>query len=84
METGLSVDITAVAFEDGGRYLLAKGGHNYRKDAVFPLEVSTFEMEKVYLPRDVPAILAQEYGEESLQRTIFHWSVGSGPGQSFV
>lgn len=77
MQTGLYVDITAVAFEEGRRYLLSKDGYNYRKDAVFPLKVSTFEMEEVYIPQNVSAILAQEYGEDSLVRTIFHGSVES-------
>lgn len=76
MTTGLFVDITAVSdvqrdSENGVQYLLAKDGHNYRKDAVMPLNLSTFEMEEVYVPRDASAILAHEYGEDSLERTLF-------------
>ncbi|MCJ1321300.1 hypothetical protein MMC15_006644 [Xylographa vitiligo] len=74
MQTGLYVDVTAVGDRWGGegmRMLVAKDGHTYDREAVFPLRESRFQDERAWVPRDAVAVLAREYGQEALRRKVF-------------
>ncbi|MCJ1396765.1 hypothetical protein MMC18_009657 [Xylographa bjoerkii] len=80
MENGLYVDVAAVVDvtavadglgEDRAVTLVAKDGHTYAWDAVFPLHESTFQNIRACVPRNAEAILAQEYGEDALRRKVF-------------
>jgi phosphorylcholine metabolism protein LicD len=73
MATGLFVDITAVdeVQAKGTWHLLAKDGHHYLQEDVLPLQNSTFEGEEVYVPKNAKLLLSHEYGDGSLNQTIY-------------
>jgi hypothetical protein len=69
-ETGLFLDITALCQTGDGR-LSTKCPHIYQTWDIFPVKRSTFEEREVYIPANVPRVLAQEYGAEVLLKKTF-------------
>lgn len=73
--TGLYLDVTALrpiaAAEDGEPRVATKCPHVYRVADLMPLEASELDGVPVHVPRNVAAVLAQEYGERVLERSVF-------------
>lgn len=73
--TGLYLDVTALrpvpAADDGVLRVATKCPHVYRVADLLPLVASDLDGVPVHVPRDVPAVLVQEYGERVLERSVF-------------
>lgn len=73
--TGLYLDVTALrpvpAAGDGEARVATKCPHSYRVADLMPLQASELEGVPVHVPRDVEAVLVQEYGERVLTRRVF-------------
>lgn len=63
--TGLYLDITALAPE-GPEQLATKCPHRYERAEILPLERAVFAGTPLFVPHDVPAVLAREYGPSVL------------------
>jgi len=85
MTSGLYIDITtlhhnataqAEGIEDA---MMCKDLHNYMYDDIFPLRETVFEGAAARVPFAYAEVLAEEYGDEALSRTVFHqhrWNDG--------
>jgi len=73
--TGLYLDVTALrpapARSDGHACVRTKCPHVYRIHDLLPLQASVIDDVPVQVPRNVEAVLVQEYGERVLERTVF-------------
>lgn len=74
--TGLFLDLTALRpappAEDGARRVATKCPHVYRVDHLLPLAATALDGAPVHVPRDVAAVLVQEYGERVLERSVYN------------
>lgn len=73
--TGLYLDVTALrpipAAEDGEPRVATKCPHVYRVGDLLPPVSSDLDGVPVHVPRNVAAVLVQEYGERVLERRVF-------------
>ncbi|KAJ1564583.1 hypothetical protein HK405_014496, partial [Cladochytrium tenue] len=60
-----------------------KSVHEYLYAELFPLRATTFEGVPALVPRNVRAVLAQEYGEASLTRRFYRWFAYDGEARAW-
>jgi len=68
---GAYIDVTALA-ETAPGLLATKCPHRYRFDDIYPATLDTFEGIAIHVPRNVRAVLTQEYGPGAMTRTRFN------------
>lgn len=83
--TGLYLDVTALrpapAADDGAPRVATKCPHVYRVADLLPLDAAEIEGVPVHVPRNVEAVLVQEYGERVLERRVFRgWRFDEAEG----
>jgi hypothetical protein len=73
-DVGLYIDITTLRVNHTAQSLgsdgamMAKDGHSYNYDDIFPLRTTTFEGMPARIPYAYADLLMEEYGEEALSR----------------
>ncbi|KAF2440037.1 hypothetical protein P171DRAFT_320196, partial [Karstenula rhodostoma CBS 690.94] len=74
MRTGLYIDITSVRWNQSSPVpgtLYCKDRHHYLTRQIFPLRMSVFEGVPAKIPYAYQELLAEEYGDGSLVRTVY-------------
>ena len=59
--TGLYIDVAAAMMEDDS--LATKSSHRWKHDDIHPLQYGVLMDEHVHLPRNIPVVLRNEYGD---------------------